>query len=59
MKKQIAMLGLLAIITGCTGTDNKIVDEQPLPDIYAKAYEEFKNDEKCQKEYIEILKNYE
>ncbi len=55
MKKQIAMLGLLAIITGCTGTDNKIVDEQSLPDIYAKAYEEF-NDENYEEAAMEFLK---
>ena len=44
MKKQIALLGILAILAGCAGSDNEIVAEQSLPEIYANAYAEF-NDE--------------
>ena len=45
MKKQLALLlGISTILVGCAGSDNKIVAEQPLVEIYKNAYNEF-NDE--------------
>lgn len=35
------ILCLVGMVAGCAGTDNKIVPEQSLPDIYASAYEQF------------------
>ncbi|MBR3930405.1 MAG: outer membrane protein assembly factor BamD [Alphaproteobacteria bacterium] len=45
MKKQLVLLlGISTILAGCAGSDNKIVAEQPLVEIYKNAYTEF-NDE--------------
>ncbi len=55
MKKQIALLALMAFIAGCAGSDNEIVTEQSLPDIYANAYAEF-NDENYEEAAMEFLK---
>mgnify|MGYP003308262085 CR=1 FL=1 len=41
MKKQITLIGILAMLAGCAGTDTEITTEQTLPDIYANAYAEF------------------
>ena len=55
MKKQIALMGLLAMLAGCTGTDNEIVAEQSLPEIYANAYAEF-NEENYEEAAMEFLR---
>lgn len=41
MKKQILFIVLGTILAGCAGSETKIVAEQTLPEIYAKAYSEF------------------
>lgn len=55
MKKQIALLGILAILTGCAGSDDKVIADQPLPEIYANAYAEF-NDENYEEAALEFLR---
>ena len=55
MKKQMILLCILAILTGCTGSDNKIAAEQSLPEIYTKAYAEF-NDENYEEAALEFLR---
>lgn len=55
MKKQIALMGILAILAGCTGSDNEIVAEQSLPEIYTNAYAEF-NDENYEEAAMEFLR---
>ncbi len=55
MKKQIALLGILAILTGCAGSDDKVIADQPLPEIYANAYTEF-NDENYEEAALEFLR---
>ena len=55
MKKQIALVGVLAILAGCAGSDNEIVAEQSLPEIYANAYAEF-NDENYEEAATEFLR---
>ena len=55
MKKQIILLCILAILTGCAGSDNKIAVEQSLPEIYTKAYAEF-NDENYEEAALEFLR---
>ena len=55
MKKHFILMAMLAILMGCAGTDNKIVTEQPLADIYKTAYEEF-NEENYEEAAIEFLK---
>ena len=55
MKKQILSLVTLALLAGCAGTDNEIVAEQPIQDIYKNAYEEF-NDENFEEAAMEFLK---
>lgn len=54
MKKQIALICILGAVCGCTGTDNKIVAEKSLSDIYATAYAEF-NDENFGEAAAEFL----
>lgn len=41
MRKLFAACGALGILAGCAGSDNKIVAEQPLTEIYENAYREF------------------
>ena len=55
MKKQMALIGILAILAGCAGTDNEIVADQTLPEIYKQAYTEF-NDENYEQAAMEFLK---
>ena len=55
MKKQIALMGILAMLAGCAGSDNEIVAEQSLPEIYANAYAEF-NDENYEEAAMEFLR---
>ena len=55
MKKQITLIGILAILAGCAGSDNEIVADQPLPEIYANAYAEF-NDENYEEAATEFLR---
>lgn len=55
MKKHFILMTLLAILAGCAGTDNEIVAEQPLSDIYKAAYEEF-NDENYEEAAAEFLR---
>ncbi|MBR4859867.1 MAG: outer membrane protein assembly factor BamD [Alphaproteobacteria bacterium] len=45
MKKQFLLVVLAAILAGCTGSDTKVVAEQPLSELYAKAYAEFEDDD--------------
>ena len=55
MKKQLALLlGISTILVGCAGSDNKIVAEQPLVEIYKNAYNEF-NDENYEEAAAEFL----
>ena len=55
MKKLILMIITGATLAGCAGSDNKIVAEQPLADIYKTAYDEF-NDKDYDKAAAEFLK---
>lgn len=55
MKKHFIWLSILAMLAGCAGTDNEIVAEQPLADIYASAYAEF-NEENYEEAAMEFLK---
>lgn len=55
MKKHFILITMLTFLAGCTGTDNQIVAEQPLADIYKTAYEEF-NDENYEEAATEFLK---
>lgn len=55
MKKLILMTIIGATLAGCAGSDNKIVVEQPLVDIYKTAYDEF-NDKDYDKAAAEFLK---
>ncbi len=55
MKKHLAIIGILAFLGGCAGTDNEIVAEMTLPDIYETAYAEF-NDENYDAAAAEFLK---
>ena len=55
MKKQMALIGILAILAGCAGTDNEIVADQTLPEIYKQAYTEF-NDENYEEAAMEFLR---
>ena len=55
MKKQIALLVILTILTGCAGSGDKITTEQSLPEIYANAYAEF-NDENYEEAALEFLR---
>lgn len=55
MKKTVVILGVLALLAGCAGSDNKIVEQLPLPEIYENAYDEF-NDENYDLAAAEFLK---
>ena len=44
MKKHFALFCLLGALCGCAGSDNEIVADKSLAEIYATAYAEF-NDE--------------
>lgn len=55
MKKGFIFLFTAILLTGCAGTDNKIVAEQTLPEIYTSAYAEF-NDENYEQAAAEFLK---
>ena len=55
MRKHIAILGLMAILGGCAGSDNEIITEKSLPEIYKTAYDEF-NDENYEQAAAEFLK---
>ncbi|MBQ8041837.1 MAG: outer membrane protein assembly factor BamD [Alphaproteobacteria bacterium] len=55
MKKHWAIIGMLAVLGGCAGTDNKIVTDKTLPEIYKTAYAEF-NDENYDAAAAEFLK---
>lgn len=55
MKKHILLFGILAILGGCAGSDNEIVADKSLPEIYQQAYNEF-NDENYEQAAMEFLK---
>ena len=55
MKKHLVIIGMLAILGGCAGTDNEVVAEKTLPEIYKTAYAEF-NDENYDVAATEFLK---
>ena len=55
MRKHIAILGLMAILGGCAGSDNEIITEKSLPEIYKTAYAEF-NDKNYEQAAMEFLK---
>ena len=55
MKKHILLFGILAMLGGCAGTDNEIVADKSLPEIYQQAYNEF-NDENYEQAAMEFLK---
>ena len=55
MKKHLVIIGMLAILGGCAGTDNEVVAEKTLPEIYKTAYAEF-NDENYDVAAAEFLK---
>ncbi|MBP3340507.1 MAG: outer membrane protein assembly factor BamD [Alphaproteobacteria bacterium] len=55
MKKHWAIIGMLAVLGGCAGTDNEIVADKTLPEIYKTAYAEF-NDENYDAAAAEFLK---
>jgi outer membrane protein assembly factor BamD len=55
MKKLFFTMIVAVILAGCTGTDNDIVTEKSLPDIYQAAYEQF-NDENHEEAAQEFLK---
>ena len=55
MKKHILLFGILAILGACAGTDNEIVADKSLPEIYQQAYNEF-NDENYEQAAMEFLK---
>ena len=55
MKKHILLFGILATLGACAGTDNEIVADKSLPEIYQQAYNEF-NDENYEQAAMEFLK---
>lgn len=55
MKKLIMCVGLMAVLSGCAGTDAEIVADQALPDIYASAYRQF-NEENYEQAAADFLK---
>ena len=55
MRKQILLLITSALLAGCAGSDNEIVPEQQLSEIYKNAYMEF-NDENYEEAAAEFLK---
>ncbi len=55
MKKVFVFLFVALLLVGCAGTDNEIVVDQALPDIYATAYAEF-NDKNYEQAAAKFLK---
>ena len=60
MKKVFVFLFVALLLVGCAGTDNEIVVDQALPDIYATAYAEFndKNYEQAAAEFLKVETQY-
>ena len=54
MKKLVLLSILTVVLAGCAGTDNTVVADLPLTDIYTKAYDEFndKNYEESAKKNV-------
>ena len=55
MKKLVLLSILTVVLAGCAGTDNTVVADLPLTDIYTKAYDEF-NDKNYEEAAAEFLK---
>jgi outer membrane protein assembly factor BamD len=55
MKKLVLLSILTVALAGCAGTDNAVVADLPLTDIYTKAYDEF-NDKNYEEAAAEFLK---
>lgn len=55
MKKIFMLMGALAVLAGCAGTDKEIEADKPLKEIYETAYAEF-NDENYEAAAAEFLK---
>lgn len=55
MKKLVLLSILTVALAGCAGTDNTVVADLPLTDIYTKAYDEF-NDKNYEEAAAEFLK---
>ena len=55
MKKLVLLSILTVALAGCAGTDNAVVVDLPLTDIYTKAYDEF-NDKNYEEAAAEFLK---
>ena len=55
MKKLVLLSVLMVMLAGCAGTNDTVVTDLPLSDIYAKAYTEF-NDENYEEAAAEFLK---
>lgn len=55
MKKLVLLSILTVVLAGCAGTDNAVVADLPLTDIYTKAYDEF-NDKNYEEAAAEFLK---
>lgn len=54
MKKLFLFCGILAMLGGCAGTDQEVMTEQSLPEIYKQAYDEFndKNYEEAANKFL-------
>lgn len=55
MKKLVLLSVLMVMLAGCAGTNDAVITDLPLSDIYAKAYAEF-NDENYEEAAAEFLK---
>ncbi|MBR4892033.1 MAG: outer membrane protein assembly factor BamD [Alphaproteobacteria bacterium] len=55
MKKLMLFVMAAVVMTGCAGTDNSVVTELSLTDIYTSAYKDF-NDENYEEAAVEFLK---
>ena len=55
MKKLVLLSVLMVMLAGCAGTNDTVVTDLPLSDIYVKAYAEF-NDENYEEAAAEFLK---
>ena len=55
MKKLVLLSVLMVMLAGCAGTNDTVVTDLPLSDIYAKAYAEF-DDENYEEAAAEFLK---
>ena len=55
MKKLVLLSVLMVMLAGCAGTNDTVVTDLPLSDIYAKAYAEF-NDDNYEEAAAEFLK---